>query len=153
MGVIKVIISNQERFNAMDVIFTKARSFIVNKVKETSTYKEYDLLTIKNNEKELHLLFEEINEQLRNNDNTLELMKNPHYNDLINKADNLSKEQICFGKIKAEMNLVTNEIEVLVETAKENKIFIYDEQRYMDDLVHYMDEINRIAQNVWDENN
>ncbi|MCU4999524.1 hypothetical protein ACRVZG_18220 [Bacillus tropicus] len=146
-------ISNQERFNAIDVIFTKARSFMVNKVKETSTYKEYDLLTIKNNEKELNLLFEEINENLRNNDNTLGLMKNPHYNELINKADNLSKEQICFGKIKAKMNLVTKEIEVLVETAKENKIFIYDEQRYMDDLIHYMDEINRIAHNEWDENN
>ncbi|QUG82393.1 hypothetical protein [Bacillus nitratireducens] len=146
-------ISNQERFNAMDVIFTKARSFVVNKVKETSTYKEYDLLTIKNNEKELNLLFEEINENLRNNDNTLGLMKNPHYNELINKADNLSKEQICFGKIKTKMNLVTKEIEVLVETAKENKTFIYDEQRYMDDLIHYMDEINRIAHNEWDENN
>ncbi|MGH1047676.1 hypothetical protein [Bacillus mycoides] len=146
-------ISNQERFNAMEAIFKNARSFIVNKVKETSTYKEYDLLTIKNNEKELHLLFEEINEQLRNNDNTLELMKNPQYNNLMNKADNLSKEQICFGKIKAGLNLVTKEIKVIVETEKGNKIFIYDEQRYMDDLIDYMDEINKIAHNEWKENN
>ncbi|MDH4419953.1 hypothetical protein QEZ44_00570 [Bacillus cereus] len=145
--------SIQERFNVMDVIFKKDRSFIVNKVKETSTYKEYDLLTMKNNQKELDLLLEEINEQLRNNDNTLGLTKNPYYNELMNKVDNLSEEQICFGKIKVEMNLVTKEIEVLVETAKENKNFIYDEQRYMVDLIDYMDEINRIAQNEWDENN
>ncbi len=153
MGVIKVSISNQERFNGMDVIFTRGRSFIVNKVKETLTYKEYDLLTIKNNDKELQILLDEIDEQLRNNNNTLELMKNPQYNELRNKAEKLSEEQICFGKIKVEMNLVTKEIEVLVETAKENKTFIYDEQRYMDDLIHYMDEINRIAHNEWDENN
>ncbi|HDR4735388.1 TPA: hypothetical protein QCR36_000912 [Bacillus cereus] len=145
--------SIQEKFNVMDVIFEKDRSFIVNKVKETWTYKEYDLLTMKNNEKELDLLLEEINELSRNNDNTSGLMKNPYYNELTSKADNLSKEQICFGKIKVEMNLVTKEIEVLVETTKENKIFIYDEQRYMDDFIGYMDEINRIAQNVWDENN
>lgn len=139
--------SIQEKFNAMEVLFTNVRSFLVHKVKETMNYKEFDLLTIKNNEEELHQLFEEINAKLRDKDDTLNLMKDTHYINLTNQVDKLSKEQICFGKIKAEMNLVTREIKVIVETEKENKTFTYDESMYMDDLSNYMDVINKIALN------
>jgi len=141
-------ISNRKRFEAIDTIFTGFTNFfIVNPVKETPIYKEFEILGLKDNTEEIRKITAEIGEILssRSNENFLSGFSSPQYKALSAKVDKLSEEKACFGNVKKEYNILTEEIKVTIETANEVKKFVYGSEDTMDDLLDYMQNLSKVA--------
>lgn len=142
-------ISNEIRFETMDFIFTHyIKGFYVERVTTTPIYKEYNLSISKDNQKEMNQLLDEINAMFNNDREFLDsqgltsVMESSEYNSLSEKFTELSKETVCVGTIKNYFDLKTKEIKVVIDTKKETKEFVYDEDTLMEDLTTYLDELS-----------
>ncbi|MGG3045850.1 hypothetical protein ABEO76_22305 [Bacillus anthracis] len=138
----------QKRFEAVDIILTKfTKFFIVNPIKETPIYKEFEIMGFKDNREEISKLAAEMNEILRsrNSEDVLSLLSSPRYIELSNKSQELAEEKICYGNIKKEYNISTKEIHITIETSSEIKKFVYGQEEFMDDLITYMENLIKIA--------
>ncbi|EJS72914.1 hypothetical protein [Bacillus cereus] len=139
---------NAKRFEAVDTILTGFTNFfIVNSVKETPIYKEFEIVGLKDNSEEISKVAAEVNEYLlsRNNEDIVNVLSNPRYIELSDKGHELSEEKICYGKIKKEYNTLTNEIQITIETSSEIKEFTYGQEEVMKDLMDYMQNLHKIA--------